>query len=135
MGTPFSIKQILDSPVGHLNQHLLQPAKKSKPVEKVSAEKTWLHNELTKWCTEKGYELKTEYRFTEERRWRFDWFLPALKTGIEYEGIFSKKSRHTNNIGYSKDTEKYSQAAILGYKVLRYTAINYFNVIDDLTKI
>ena len=57
-------------------------------------------------------------------------FLPWV--AIEYEGIFSEKSGHTTLSGYKKDVEKYNLATKLGWKILRYTADNYFDFENDL---
>jgi hypothetical protein len=40
---------------------------------------------------------------------------------LEYEGGTWRKSRHTSPLGYEGDAVKYSEAAILGWKVLRVT--------------
>ena len=64
----------------------------------------------------------TEHTFAKPRRWRFDFAWPAIKVAVEYEGIFSAKSRHTTPTGYSGDAEKYSTAAALGWCVIRVTA-------------
>ena len=47
-----------------------------------------------------------------------------MKIGIEYEGIMSDQSRHTNIVGYTGDADKYNLAANMGWVVLRFTAIN-----------
>jgi len=49
--------------------------------------------------------------------------IPALKVAVEYEGIYGK-SRHTTMSGYTGDCEKYNEAQILGWRVLRFTAKN-----------
>lgn len=76
-----------------------------------------------------------ELQFDEARKFRFDWAIPSLKIGIEYEGIFSKKSRHTTAKGFSEDCSKYNLAIQNGWRVLRYTALNYQNLENDLLKI
>lgn len=76
-----------------------------------------------------------EIEFHPDRKFRFDWALPSLMIAIEYEGLFSKKSGHTTVDGYTKDCEKYNLAQINGWKVLRYTAINYKNLERDLNLI
>ncbi|WP_179022044.1 hypothetical protein [Winogradskyella forsetii] len=73
-----------------------------------------------------------ELEFHPDRKFRFDWALPSLKVAIEYEGLFSKKSGHTTVGGYTKDCEKYNSAQLLGWTVLRYTALNYKNLDRDL---
>lgn len=73
-----------------------------------------------------------ELVFLKGRRFRFDFAIPDHKIGIEYEGINSYKSRHTSITGYTKDTEKYNLAVCNGWKVLRYTALNYTDMRRDL---
>lgn len=73
-----------------------------------------------------------ELVFLKGRRFRFDFAIPDHKIGIEYEGINSHKSRHTSITGYTKDTEKYNLAVCNGWKVLRYTALNYTDMRRDL---
>ncbi len=77
---------------------------------------------------------KTEYIFHDTRKWRLDLFLPDYNIGIEYEGVFSEKSRHTTYKGYTEDCNKYNAAASMGITVFRYTAKNYKNITVDLTK-
>ena len=69
-----------------------------------------------------------EFKFHPTRRWRFDYAFPELKIAIEYEGIVSAKSRHTTMKGYTGDCEKYNEAAILGWKVIRITALMFKNL-------
>lgn len=73
-----------------------------------------------------------ELKFDEVRRFRFDWAIPELKLAIEYEGLNSKKSRHTTKKGYTGDCVKYNTAIINGWKVLRYTALNYSDFAQDI---
>lgn len=77
-------------------------------------------------------EFEEEFRFHVERKWRFDFAILDKMIAIEYEGIYSEKSRHTHVTGFVKDAEKYNEAAKLGWKVLRYTAGTYKNVINDI---
>jgi hypothetical protein len=65
-----------------------------------------------------------EFKFHPTRKWRFDCAIPALKIAIEYEGIMGASSRHTRVKGYTGDTDKYNEAALLGWIVLRFTAMN-----------
>lgn len=73
---------------------------------------------------ELGYSPVLEHEFHPERKWRFDLAIPSFKVAIEYEGVFSAKSRHTTISGYTEDCVKYNEAQILGWAVLRYTAKN-----------
>ena len=83
-----------------------------------------------------------EHVFAKElgRRWRFDYAWPHRgKVALEYEGLHSRKSRHTTVKGYEGDCEKYNAAALLGWRVFRVTAgmvrrgdlIRIFEGLDD----
>lgn len=67
-----------------------------------------------------------EYKFHPTRRWRFDWAWPASDgtdggVALEYEGGSWQQGRHVRPQGYEGDCEKYSEAAILGWLVIRAT--------------
>jgi hypothetical protein len=80
---------------------------------------------LIDYLTGLGYDVKTEHKFHPTRRWRFDIAIPSLKLAIEYEGVYGGgKSRHTSTTGYTGDCDKYNEAQILGWKVIRFTAKN-----------
>lgn len=96
---------------------------KSKPVGLMAIENV---------LTTSGIKFEREYVFSKVRKFRFDVAIPDKKIGIEYEGIFSKKSRHTGVNGYTTDATKYNLAQLEGWRVLRYTAKNYKHFIDDL---
>jgi hypothetical protein len=104
-------------------------------LPKRSKEKDWMEKNLWAWCLGKKIDYVPEHRFHPERKWRFDWCIPSLTIAIEYEGLMSKKSRHTTISGFTGDSEKYNAAQALGWKVLRYTALNYKELIYDLNKI
>jgi len=83
--------------------------------------------------------FETETKFHEKRKFRFDisFKINSLKIAVEYEGIMSKKARHTSVTGYTNDTEKYNLAQLSGWIVLRYTALNFkdFNThLENLSK-
>lgn len=73
---------------------------------------------------ESGTEFEQEFKFSPDRKFRADFHLIGKKILIEYEGVISKKSRHTTIKGYSGDCNKYNLALSLGYKVYRFTALN-----------
>jgi hypothetical protein len=83
-----------------------------------------------------GYEVEEEFLFVKGRKFRADWKVSKGNKSIliEYEGINSKKSRHTGIEGYTKDCEKYNLAQIHGYRILRYTMINFCEVFKDLER-
>jgi very-short-patch-repair endonuclease len=62
-----------------------------------------------------------EYKFCKGRRWRFDFAYPDLKIGIECEGGTWVKGRHNTGTGFAEDCLKYNQAALEGWKILRFT--------------
>ncbi|MBN6210646.1 hypothetical protein JYK21_29645 [Ralstonia pickettii] len=66
-----------------------------------------------------GFER--EYRFATPRRWKFDFANPALMVALEVEGGTWTRGRHTSGKGYAADCEKYSTAAVMGWRVLRFT--------------
>jgi len=73
-----------------------------------------------------------EHKFSESRKFRFDIAILHLKVGIEYEGLMSAKSRHTTMTGFTNDASKYNLAQLEGWKVLRYTVLNYKQFVEDL---
>ena len=62
-----------------------------------------------------------EYQFHETRRWRFDFAYPEQQLAVEVEGGTWAGGRHTRGSGYEKDCEKYNEAALRGWSVLRFT--------------
>lgn len=66
-----------------------------------------------------GFER--EHRFAPPRRWRMDFADPARMIAVEIEGGTWAGGRHTRGAGFAEDCIKYSQAAILGWRVLRFT--------------
>lgn len=82
-----------------------------------------------------GLDYKTEHVFHPTRKWRFDFSVESLMLAIEYEGIFSDKSRHTTITGFIEDCLKYREAAKLGWKVLRYTNKDYTKMSEDINEI
>lgn len=70
--------------------------------------------------------FQREVQFAKPRRWRADFILPR-HIMVEVEGGTWGISRHTTGVGYEKDLEKYNQASINGYTVLRYTTGQVMN--------
>jgi very-short-patch-repair endonuclease len=62
-----------------------------------------------------------EYKFHHSRRWRFDFAWPGLRLVVEVEGGTWARGRHTRGAGFERDCEKYNAAALLGWRVLRFT--------------
>jgi hypothetical protein len=72
-------------------------------------------------------EPEREYLFHEERRWRFDYAWVAEGFALEFEGgiwLQTKEGRskgHAHPKRFIKDCEKYNEAALYGWFVLRVT--------------
>lgn len=110
------------------------PKKPKIKIVKISIEKNFIKLILEKFKAENRIEdYMTEFRFSDKRRFLFDWAVTSLKIAIEYEGVISEKSRHTTIAGYSKDCIKYNLAQKTGWRILRYTALNYLDFENDLT--
>lgn len=61
----------------------------------------------------------TEFRFHPKRRWRFDLAWPELMCAVEIEGGVWIQGRHNRGSGFIADCEKYNEAILLGWRVLR----------------
>lgn len=91
-------------------------------------------------------EWVEELRFHPVRQWRFDLAIPALRIAIEYQGhgaTGGKRQnctggknhgsthgkghigRHASITGMSGDADKENAAAILGWRVLKFTALHF----------
>jgi very-short-patch-repair endonuclease len=62
-----------------------------------------------------GWDLQTEYRFDDVRRWRFDFAFPSVKLAIEVEG-----KAHYHAKRHKTDCEKLNEALRQGWRVLRF---------------
>jgi len=66
-----------------------------------------------------GITYEREYKFCPGRRWRADFYIKPLIL-VEVEGGVWVKGRHTRGAGYTMDAEKYNEAQILQFMVLRF---------------
>ena len=62
-----------------------------------------------------------EYKFCKDRKWRADFCFPERRLLVEVEGGIWKEGRHTRGSGFMKDCEKYNQATLEGWALLRVT--------------
>ncbi len=62
-----------------------------------------------------------EHRFHPVRKWRFDLAIPSALVAVEIDGGVWSGGRHSGGAGQIKDMEKLNAAAILGWRVLRFT--------------
>ena len=130
---PFTKKQIeLLQSKAKIRGYIITPIGNIPVAKKPSKQKEWMESNLQHWCNERSVSLEREFKFCPDRKWRFDWAIPSMKIGIEYEGLMSAKSRHTTIKGFTGDTEKYNTGQQLGWKVLRFTALNYKDLITTL---
>lgn len=93
----------------------LSEGRKTKKPKPDASLLMWTHI-----CEMKMY-AERELKFYGTRRWKFDFALPDRMTAIEIEGGAFTRGRHTRGVGFIKDMEKYNHAALLGWKVLRFT--------------
>ena len=62
-----------------------------------------------------------EFKFHKSRKWRFDFCWPEAQVALEVEGGTWVKGRHARPKGFAEDCEKYAEAALAGWTVLRVT--------------
>ena len=86
-------------------------------------------------CAADGLPMPVrEHRFHDTRRWRFDYAWPAQMVALEVEGGVWTGGRHTRGKGYVADLEKYREAAIAGWCVLRVTPAELKAAAVDLVR-
>ena len=62
-----------------------------------------------------------EHRFHPTRKWRFDLAWPDRLMACEVEGGSWVNGAHSRGAHFESDCEKYNEATILGWRVLRVT--------------
>lgn len=68
-----------------------------------------------------------EYVFAPPRKWRFDFAWPDRMVALEVEGGTWISGAHTRGRHFESDAEKYNEAALRGWRVLRVTT----DMVDD----
>ncbi len=63
-----------------------------------------------------------EYKFLEDRRFRFDFAYPEYRLAIEVQGGIWRKGGHSSAKGIMRDCEKYNLAQLNGWTLLLFTA-------------
>ena len=78
-----------------------------------------------------------ELKFHPTRKWRFDFAWPDKKIALEVEGGVFTNGRHTRGSGFLNDMEKYNNAALLGWRIIRTTPqkIYSFETINTIKQI
>ena len=76
---------------------------------------------LLYWQSLGGPVLEREYRFHPTRKWRADFAHVESRTLIEVEGgiYIAGGGRHNRAAGFVADLEKYLEAALAGWRVVR----------------
>lgn len=76
-------------------------------------------------CRAEKLEPVREHIFDPHRKWRFDFaFLDTdkgIKLAVEIEGGVWTNGRHSRGAGMESDMEKYAEAAVMGWRVLRFS--------------
>lgn len=62
-----------------------------------------------------------EFRFHPKCMWRFDCAWPKFKLALEVDGGAWIAGRHNSGAGFTADLEKVNAAAILGWRIMRFT--------------
>jgi uncharacterized protein YecE (DUF72 family) len=62
-----------------------------------------------------------ELRFAPPRLWRFDFAWPDRQIAVEIEGGVFVRGGHSRGVDFTDDCEKYDIAALLGWRVYRFT--------------
>jgi len=80
--------------------------------------------------------MQEELRFHDERMWRFDFAWPDKLVALEVQGGIFSRGRHARPRGVLNDYEKFSEAAILGWRVILVTGVEISNgeAIDRLRR-
>jgi len=98
---------------------------RSKPKRRVSVKKERIVSEgeatLVQHLKTHKISFEQEYKFHPTRKWRADFLITGKKILVEVEGGIWSGGRHTRGKGYLGDMEKYNEAAMMGFTVLRFS--------------
>lgn len=64
---------------------------------------------------------QVEYMFHPTRKWRMDYAWPEQKIALEVEGGIFIQGRHSRGAGMKADFEKYNEAAVMGWRIIKCT--------------
>lgn len=93
-------------------------ATKQRPVSVRKTSRLERRFELL-WRTVDGPALEPEFRFHPTRKWRADYAHLESRTLIELEGGVWVGGRHNRAAGFVADAEKYLEATLAGWRVVR----------------
>lgn len=101
-----------------MDRQVIRKQKKSRQA----ANTAQIRDVFTVICkTDLAVDCFKEYKFHPERKWRFDYAIPAHKIALEVEGGVWTQGRHTRPHGFLGDIEKYNTATLMGWRVFRTT--------------
>ena len=93
-----------------------KPRRRKPPAAPASKPETLFDAALK----QQGYEAYVrEHRFHPTRRWKFDFAWLDLKLAVEIEGGIFVRGRHVSPRGFIADCEKYNNAVLEGWEVIR----------------
>lgn len=103
-----------------------EPVQASAPKQKRSPKNDYKATFLLHLKFAKLPEPVCEYQFHETRGWRFDFCWPSEMVACEYQGLNWKRdgenSGHQSIAGLMNDCEKFSEASLMGWKLILITA-------------
>lgn len=74
-------------------------------------------------CKVDNLKAVRQFAFHPTRKWQFDFAWPEVMVAVEIEGgvWLGANGGHTSGTGYANNCEKYNEAILLGWQVLRFT--------------
>ena len=95
-------------------------ATRARPVFRGAKPPSRLENRFEGiWNALAGPPLEKEFRFHPIRKWRADFAHLESRTLIEIEGGIYVNGRHNRGAGFAADLEKYLEASLAGWHVVR----------------
>ena len=114
-------------PIKAIVQSMVVPVKQTNPTIK-DVEKLTQFKHLTKIFLDLNLPLPiTEHKFHPDRKWRFDYAWIDQRVALECEGGIWSKMGHSTGKGITRDVEKYNNATVLGWRIIRCTPQNIFS--------
>ncbi|MDO8670190.1 MAG: hypothetical protein Q7O66_02025 [Dehalococcoidia bacterium] len=121
---------------GHTTADLSLPKKRRVIAAGESIAKRELGNTIVALAHNASWHVRQEFQFAPPRRWRADWAIAPLESFdvrgmqvilIEFEGgewawTQGDDAGYHQAQRFALDAEKYNEASILGYTLLRFTA-------------
>jgi len=98
--------------------------------------KSYLERQFKSLLKQEGLPaMEEEFKFCKDRKWRFDFAYISKQIAVELEGGAWLGKGHTGGKGFIANCEKYNQAVLEGWKVLRYTPETISRAPEDIKKL